>query len=520
MLVSELVAIGVSFDGEALEAEPGTWARFVEQAPHLATPCIAVVAALALVSPSRLWQELNRAQAKFGENPKWRISLLGHILAYAAFVAVTAVLLGADRPLRWGTALAILWATLGAITMALAATTVLPLRAWRAWAWKCRHTFALAVPLGLLAWTVSLGLGAIGWNSLGKLTLKFVHLVLSVLYSSVVYEPENAVVGTPSFHVTVEPPCAGYQGIGLITVFLAGYLWLSRKQLRFPRATLLIPLGITLIWAANVLRIVLLILIGEAGWPQVALGGFHSQAGWLAFNGIALGMVALAGRVTWLGYRPATRPSTVTSDATTAYLMPFLGIVATAMLTGAMSAGFDWLYGMRVLVAAGLIAYFWPTYRDIRWVWSWQPLAFGSVAFLVWWGLVPAQAVTSPPDQLASLSKGWATVWLALRTVGYVVTAPIAEELAFRGFLLRRFVSADFDQVPLARFHWLGFLGSSVLFGLMHGQDCVPATAAGMLFAWAAYRSGNLLDAILAHATTNALVVISVFTTGAWYLWG
>jgi exosortase E/protease (VPEID-CTERM system) len=520
MLVLELVGIGVSFDGVTLVKEPGKWARLVEQAPHVVMPCIAVLTALVVVGRGQLWEELKRAQRDCRENHGWKASFLGHLLAYAAFVAVTAVLLEADRPLRRGTAWAILWAALGATTAALAASILLPLSAWREWTWRCRYPIALAVPLGLLAWAVSLGIGTLGWDSLGQLTLQLVHLVLSVLSSSLVYEPDQAVVGTSSFHVRIEPPCAGYEGIGLITVFLAGYLWLSRKELRFPRALWLLPLGIVLIWGANVLRIVLLILIGAAGWPEIALGGFHSQAGWLAFNGIALGLVVLAGRVAWLADRPAPRRFTVASDPTTAYLMPFLGIVAVSMLTGALSAGFDWLYGIRVVVAAGLLTYFWPAYRDLRWAWSWHPLLVGVAAFFAWWALVPAQAVAGPPDELASAGQGWALAWLSVRTLGYVVTAPLAEELAFRGFLMRRFVSVDFDQVSLDRFHWLGFSGSSLLFGLMHGQHWLPATVAGMLFAWAACRRGNLADAALAHATTNALVALYVFRTGAWYLWG
>ncbi|MFI5457363.1 MAG: archaeosortase/exosortase family protein [Isosphaerales bacterium] len=67
--------------------------------------------------------------------------------------------------------------------------------------------------------------------------------------------------------------------------------------MRFPHALLLIPLGTALSWVANVGRIAALIVVGDQGWPGVAAGGFHSQAGWLAFNGIALGLFVLARRV-------------------------------------------------------------------------------------------------------------------------------------------------------------------------------------------------------------------------------
>ena len=72
--------------------------------------------------------------------------------------------------------------------------------------------------------------------------------------------------------------------------------------------------------------------------------------------------------------------------------------------------------------------------------------------------------------------------------------------------------------MPLGRFHWLAFLGSSILFGAMHGGYWFAGTLAGMLFAFALYRRGRIADAILAHATTNTLLAIYVFATGKWYL--
>jgi len=47
---------------------------------------------------------------------------------------------------------------------------------------------------------------------------------------------------------------------------------------------------------------------------------------------------------------------------------------------------------------------------------------------------------------------------------------PIAEELAFRGYLIRKLVSADFEKVALGHFTWVSFLGSSILFGSLHAQ--------------------------------------------------
>ena len=109
-------------------------------------------------------------------------------------------------------------------------------------------------------------------------------------------------------------------------------------------------------------------------------------------------------------------------------------------------------------------------------------------------------------------------LWLVARVVGAVVTVPIAEELAFRGYLHRRLIDADFERVSLSTFTWLAFVVSSLLFGVMHGR-WLAGTLAGMAYALLLYRRGELGDAISAHAITNAMIAAYVLATGHWLLW-
>ena len=104
------------------------------------------------------------------------------------------------------------------------------------------------------------------------------------------------------------------------------------------------------------------------------------------------------------------------------------------------------------------------------------------------------------------------------RILGSVITVPIAEELAFRGYALRRLISSDFDKISPRRFTWLSFLLSSLLFGALHGRR-LAGTVAGMFYALAMYRRGRVEDAIMAHATTNALIAAEVLIFGHWNLW-
>ena len=59
---------------------------------------------------------------------------------------------------------------------------------------------------------------------------------------------------------------------------------------------------------------------------------------------------------------------------------------------------------------------------------------------------------------------------------------------------------------------------TSVLFGLLH-ERWLAGSLAGMGYALALYRRGQLGDAVIAHMTTNALIAIFVLTQAKWSLW-
>ena len=159
---------------------------------------------------------------------------------------------------------------------------------------------------------------------------------------------------------------------------------------------LLIPLGVAAIWLANVVRITSLILIGTWFSPAVALGGFHSQAGWLAFNAIALGLVAVAGR--WQFFNAVAFPkANSTLNPSVPYLAPFLVGVAVAMVTGAFSSGFDWLYPVRVLAVFGALWCFRTAYASFSWSWSWHAIGLGLLTSIIWIMLAP-----TPSERLAA----------------------------------------------------------------------------------------------------------------------
>ena len=378
------------------------------------------------------------------------------------------------------------------------------------------------------------------WAVSGDTTMWLVERLLGPLAGSPVVRPEPFVIGTDAFQVRIGPACSGFHGMGLMTVLLVGSLWWFRAVYRFPQALLLVPLGGVLMWLVNVLRIVALILVGIWISPAIAVDGFHSVAGWIGFLTVGLGTIWAASRSPFFsvpetptppGGEPVAPAGLATGAGTcaavdavpaTSCLLPFLVLTAVTMLTRAFTSGFDLLYPLRVLAVACVL---WRLRDTLPWREcrpAVVPVAIGVVTFACWMLLAPAGAQgsdTAAQDPF-QLPQPWAAVWLLVRVVGATVTVPIAEELFFRGFVSRRCIAADVDAVPIGAFSWFSCVTSSLVFGLLHGEAWLAGIVAGFLFYAAVRWRGRLGDAVVAHATTNALLAGYVIATGSWADWG
>jgi exosortase E/protease (VPEID-CTERM system) len=284
---------------------------------------------------------------------------------------------------------------------------------------------------------------------------------------------------------------------------------------------LLLPLGVVAAWSLNVVRIVALVALGTWRGSEAGISGFHSQAGWLAFNGVALGIIVVTQRLRFFTSVP--RAAAEGTNPTAVYLAPFLALIAAIMVTAALSSGFDYLYPIRILAVVAVGAYYWRDYASWQWSCSWSAVAVGFLVFVVWMALERFWGTGTEGGQvlaagLSDLAPGWAAAWIVCRVAGSVLAVPFAEELAFRGYLTRRLLAADFEQVPMDRFSWFSFVASSACFGALHGR-WLAGTLAGMGYGLILCRRGRLSEAVLAHATTNALIAAYVLSTGTWSLW-
>ncbi len=520
LLLAEILYLTITLDTQPLARIPTIWATLIGWAPQYLRLAISITALTSLLGGRRLIAAMvvPRENVTAETRLRW---LAVHALTLFTFAAVSRVLFAAGpgvvaHPGPW----AVAWGVSASVTIGSWGLAVFPVRHWREVAISFRTPIALGTIAGTAVWAgglISEGL----WTRLAGYTFTLVGTTLRLFYADVVSRPDKLIVGTSRFRVFIAPTCSGYEGVGLILVFLGVYLFAFRKDLRFPAALVLLPIGAVAIWLLNAARIVALIAIGTAGWREVALGGFHSQAGWIVFNAVCLTFVTVINRGGYFMKVSPARGISGEADSTTAYLGPFVGLLAVAMVTGAFSAGFDYLYPLRLVAVAAVLWGCRGVYRTVEWRGSLVSVAIGAVTFVVWMVMLPADVAGKDgwPAALEDMSSAGAALWLAVRVVGYVLVTPLAEELAFRGYVTRRLISADIDRVPMGAFRWPSFLVSSLLFGAFHGHLWLQGTIAGMVFAGALYRRRSLGDAVWAHATTNGLIACYVFVTGHWSVW-
>jgi exosortase E/protease (VPEID-CTERM system) len=493
-----------------------------------------------------------RLKAQREEISLGRISFLGHLLCIAAVLFIN--FLAAQEGLPW-----LLFDPSSYVKCAvyLLATVLLvlacfPLRSWLLAIRATGRLWLYASTAGVAGWFLGSPIRLL-WNAtstvqsgvMQRTTLYAVSAVLRHFLPDLIVDPATFMIGTPRYLIIIAGGCSGVEGLGLVLIFTSFWLWTYRKEIRFPLALLLIPCALGCSWLLNIVRLCALILIENAGGSEVASVGFHAQAGWIAFILIALAFSMATLKIPWLRKAPSAAFSTAgdapsggintgtgaeaasnqergESPAIRGYLVPFLAILAASFVSKAASGYFEWLYPLRFVAAAAAIWYFWPELKKLNWRFGWAGPLAGVVVFLVWiaptaWSHHFATSRLGP--SLAALSPTARWAWIAFRVAAAVVTVPIAEELAFRGYLARRFLRRDFDSVPFTGLTALSIALSSVAFGLMHGQQWGVGILAGLAYAFALRWRGRMGDAVVAHAVSNLLLAAWVLGFGDWAQW-
>ncbi len=480
---------------------------------------VAMAASVILLALVRKTPALTSAAAAIRASDIRLRWLAAHVVLMACLAPLTFWLYPDDArslPLITIVSLWLIFAS-GAVTCA-----VLAMSPWPLWV-KAARSLGAIWPYAAAIAIVSAGAIRLSqqlWQPMANITFALVRLVLLPVIPTLHADPVSHILSTPRFAVEVSELCSGLEGMGLILAFCIAWLVFFRREYIFPRAILILPVGLFAIFVLNILRIAVLVLIGDAGHPDVAQYGFHSQAGWIAFNTVACGLAFFSRRSRWLNRCAVGATAATAHNPTATFLMPLLAILVAGTLSHAMSAHFETFYPLRLIAALLMLGWCWRGLTAINWRMTWRGPAVGAGIFILW-ALLGHYALESAPmpEALALMSPGGRAVWIVSRVLASVVTVPIAEELAYRGYLLRRWAAADFEAVPFEAVRWPALLVSSVVFGLMHGSMWPAGIAAGLAYGLLVMRRGSLGEAVAAHATTNALIAVAVLAAGQWQLW-
>lgn len=108
------------------------------------------------------------------------------------------------------------------------------------------------------------------------------------------------------------------------------------------------------------------------------------------------------------------------------------------------------------------------------------------------------------PKELTDLFAGIMSRDLGFIAVGVVV--PIAEEMVFRGAILRTLYKA----LGHSR-RWVAIVVSALLFGFIHGNMAqgFGAFVTGLLLGWMYVRTGSIVPGIVFHWVNNSLAVMA-----------
>lgn len=184
------------------------------------------------------------------------------------------------------------------------------------------------------------------------------------------------------------------------------------------------------------------------------------------------------------------------------------------------------LYPLRTaavaVVLAWVLARAWRGARPLPGLGMWAAAGVvGGAVFAAWVGLdVPWARLGAGGayDPYGGLSASLGEALVMARLAGAVLVVPLAEELFFRGYLMRVLVRNDFRAVAPGAVPWGVVAMQAGVFALAH-EEVLAGFVAGFAYG-ALYRAtGRLAPVVAAHALTNALLGAWVLHFDAWHLW-
>ncbi|MDB3870845.1 DUF805 domain-containing protein [Euryarchaeota archaeon] len=128
------------------------------------------------------------------------------------------------------------------------------------------------------------------------------------------------------------------------------------------------------------------------------------------------------------------------------------------------------------------------------------------ICWIVFYDFIASPSSDSGYEEVANTTFG-----LILIFISFAITAPIFEEILFRGYLLDKIRSSYSDNFTI--------ISTGFLFGMMHWNiffwsdfaQVGSATIGGFLYAWLRIKTGSLWPSMICHSLWNGTIFILVF---------
>ncbi|HPP52544.1 MAG TPA: CAAX prenyl protease-related protein [Thermoguttaceae bacterium] len=197
------------------------------------------------------------------------------------------------------------------------------------------------------------------------------------------------------------------------------------------------------------------------------------------------------------------------------------------------------VYTLKVLLTCLAILLVWPVYREFPCRVSLLAILVGIGGLIIWLGfsqLNLERKWLEPIGLGAFVDLGARSgfnpfrvfqeqpVWMlwgfvALRLFGMVIVVALVEEFFLRGFLMRYVVQADWWTVPVGRVTLAALIACVLYAVLSHPAELFGASVWFLFVTLLAYKTKNIWDCVVAHATTNALLGAYILLLSEWKYW-
>jgi len=193
------------------------------------------------------------------------------------------------------------------------------------------------------------------------------------------------------------------------------------------------------------------------------------------------------------------------------YLAPFLAYIFIIPLMNFFGYDSNVSYALRAIIAGILLAVFWKEYK-LKFRIDILAIIIGiiiAVAWLFTYDILPLFSISFEP---------MSTSTFILKLIGFLIIAPLIEELFTRSFVARVLINKDWRKVKIGKFTVSSFLITAIFFGFSHNA-WVAGLISAVLLNILLYKRKSIESCILAHFTANLTLAVYIIANSAWYIW-